>query len=486
MARRPLTVPAVAANRVRAPAVAARAMVATSQPLATTAGLRMLERGGNAVDAAIAAAAVLCVTEPMSTGVGGDLFAMVWRDGRVDAIDAAGPAPATADRVAEVAEHGPRSVTVPGAVAGWASLADRHGSLGLDACLAAAIDAAEAGFALGEHAARMWLESDALPPELAPPPQRGSIVRLPELARTLRRIADEGPAAVYQGSVAAAMTEVSWLDRSDLEGFRPLWLEPLRLTYGDTEVLEMPPPTQGVAALEGLGILRELGPGLLSQIEATRLALEDAYAHVRDGADVAWLLDAERLRQRAGESSLGVPDLSGGTVYLCAVDEDGTAVSLIQSIFAHFGSGIVVPGTGIVLNNRAACFAVGGEVVPGARPFHTIIPGLLLRDGRLLGPFGIMGGFIQAQAHVQFVAAVVDDKLDPQAALDHPRFRLQEDRVALEPGYWDAADSVRGLGLEPVLENGVSDFGGGQAIFVDGDSLVGGSDIRKDGYAAGH
>jgi gamma-glutamyltranspeptidase/glutathione hydrolase len=477
---------AAAANRVRAPAVAARAMVATSQPLATTAGLRMLERGGNAVDAAIAAAAVLCVTEPMSTGVGGDMFAIVWRDGRIDAIDAAGPAPAGADPEGGVAPNGPRSVDVPGAVAGWASLAVRHGRLGLDACMASAIDAAEGGYALGEHAARMWLESDALPPEFAPPPPRGSVVRIADLAETLRRIADEGPAAIYAGPVADAMTEVSWLERSDLEAYAPRWVEPLRLAYGDVEVLEMPPPTQGVAALVGLGVLRELGPSLPARITATRLALEDAHAHVRDGADVGWLLEEERLRARARETPASLPDHRGGTVYLCAVDEDGTAVSLIQSIYGHFGSGIVVPRTGIVLNNRAACFAVGGEVVPGKRPYHTIIPGLLLRDGKLLGPFGIMGGFIQAQAHLQFVSAVVDDGLDPQAALDHPRFRLDADRVALEPGYWDEAESVRELGLEPVLETGISDFGGGQAIFVDGDSLLGGSDIRKDGYAAGH
>jgi gamma-glutamyltranspeptidase/glutathione hydrolase len=476
----------VNAGRVRAPAVAARAMVATSQPLATTAGLRVLEGGGNAVDAALAAAAMLCVTEPMSTGLGGDLFAIVWRDGRPEGLDAAGPAPAGADPCAPVKQHGPASVTVPGAVAGWAALAERHGRLGLDACLASAIDVAKDGFALGHHAARMWQEAAAVPDGFASSPSPGAAIAIPELAGTLRRIAVEGPAAFYGGSIAAAIADASWLAPSDLADYEPRWVKPLRLRYGDVEVLEMPPPTQGVAALEGLGILAELGPGLANEILATRLALEDAYANVRDGADVSWLIQPEHLRRRARQVAAVPRDMSGGTVYLCAVDEDGLAVSLIQSIYGHFGAGIVAPGTGVVLNNRAGCFSVAGAVTPGARPYHTIIPGLLLRGGELLGPFGIMGGFIQAQAHVQFVSAVVDQGLDPQAALDRPRFRLDGDQVALEPGYWGAADVVQELGLKPVRETAIAPFGGGQAIFVEGDTLVGGSDLRKDGYAAGY
>ena len=232
-------------------------------------------------------------------------------------------------------------------------------------------------------------------------------------------------------------------------------------------MLELPPPTQGVAALEGLGILQELPPGLASRVHAARLALADAYEHVRDGADVGRLLDASTCAAAPTEQARGVPDHAGGTVYPCVVDEDGMAVSLIQSLFAHFGSGIVAPGTGVTLNNRGACFAVAGEVVPGRRPYHTLIPGMLLKDGGLLGPFGIMGGFIQAQAHIQFVSAVVDDGLDPQAALDRPRFRIDGDRVQLEPGLWPERETVRSLGLEPVLERELTPFGGGQAIFVE-------------------
>lgn len=475
-------------QRTRPPAVAARAMAASSQPLATLAALRMLEQGGNAADAAMTAAAVLCVAEPMSTGIGGDLFALVWRDGEPGALDSAGPAPASVDATAPVDEHGPRSVTVPGAVAGWAELAGRYGRRGLDTCLAPAIEIAERGYAIGATAARLWSEAEHPPPELGPIPRRGDAIVLPELAATLRRIADDGPGAFYRGAVAEAIAAVTWLEESDLAGFAPRWVEPLRLSYRGVEVLELPPPTQGVAALEGLGILQELPPGLASTVEATRLALADAYEHVRDGADVRPLLEREHLRRRAAERAQVVPGVPGGTVYLCVVDEDGMAVSLIQSLFRHFGSGIVAPGTGVALNNRGACFAVAGEVAPGRRPYHTLIPGMLLEDGGLLGPFGIMGAFIQAQAHIQFVSAVVDDGLDPQAALDRPRFMIDGDRVRLEPGLWPVSETLRSLGLEPVHERDLSLFGGGRAIFVERASgtLIGGSDGRQDGFAAGY
>ena len=278
-------------------------MAASSQPLATTAALRMLEQGGNAVDAALTAAAVLCVCEPMSTGIGGDLFALVWQDGELGALDAAGPAPAAVDAVTPVAEHGPRSVTVPGAVAGWAELAERYGRHGLDACLAPAIAIAERGYAIGATAARLWSESEHPPAELGPVPRRGDLIRLPQLAATLRRIAADGPRAFYSGAVAEAIAAASWLEQSDLAAYAPRWVEPLRLTYRDVEVLELPPPTQGVAALEGLGILQELPPGLGSRLQATRLALDDAYEHVRDGAAVGHLLERDHLRRRATDAA---------------------------------------------------------------------------------------------------------------------------------------------------------------------------------------
>lgn len=463
----------------RPPAVAARGMVATSQPLATRAGLRMLERGGNAADAALAAAAVLCVTEPMSTGIGGDCFAQVWAAGELAGLDSAGPAPAGA-AAEPVAQTGPRSVTVPGAVAGWAAFSERFGRLGLDACLADAIDAAEQGFAVAPVTADAWRR---LGGPLGDPPRVGDLVRFPELGATLRRIASEGPAAFYTGPVAEAICAASWLEESDLAGFSPRWVEPLRLDYKGTEVCELPPPTQGVAALEGLGLLARSSPGWAGKIRSVQLALEDALARVRDGADVSELITGEYLDGRRGRASVREP--AGGTVYLCAVDEDRMAVSFIQSLFEGFGSGVVAGGTGVVLQNRGACFAVSGAVEPGRRPYHTIIPGMLFREGALVGPFGIMGGFIQAQAHVQFVSSVVDDGLDPQAALDRPRFRVDGGAVHLEEGLWEHEPDLRRLGYETVRALDHTGFGGGQAIFVTGDALVGGSDPRKDGYAGG-
>jgi gamma-glutamyltranspeptidase / glutathione hydrolase len=464
----------------RPPAVAANGMVATSQPLATRAGLQALEQGGNAADAALAAAAVLAVTEPMSNGIGGDCFAQVWRDGKLEGLDSAGPAPAGAEPLTPVDQDGPRSVTVPGVIAGWAALAERHGRLGLDVCLEAAIEAAEGGFAVAPITAASWSRHGG---PIGPPPSVGDVVRMPELGAVLRRIAVEGPQAFYTGEVAEAICSASWLDEQDLAGFEPHWVEPLRLEYKGVEVCELPPPTQGVCALEALGLLERSSPGLAGKIRCVQLALEDALERVRDGADVSELISPAFLDARRGRAAVTEPP--GGTVYLCAVDRDRMAVSLIQSLFDSFGSGLVAPGTGVILQNRGALFTVSGAVEPGRRPFHTIIPGMLFRDGELLGPFGVMGGMIQAQAHVQLVSAMVDDGLDPQAALDRPRFRVDGEAVRLEEGLWEREPDLQRLGYQTVRETDTSAFGGGQAILVVGDALVGGSDPRKDGYAGG-
>ena len=250
-------------------------------------------------------------------------------------------------------------------------------------------------------------------------------------------------------------------------------------------MLELPPPTQGVAALEALGLYETLEPTLPNRVESVRLALEDARAQVRDGADVAWLLEPNYLARRRRDAAQPTAAVPGGTVYLCVVDGDRMAVSFIQSLFASFGSGIVAPDTGVVLQNRGACFAVEGRVEPGKRPYHTIIPGMLLRGDELLGPFGVMGGFIQAQAHMQLVAALIDDGLDPQAAIDRPRFRVEPDAVHLEEGLWPEAETLERAGYAVVRDEDTFTFGGGQTILVQGDALVGGSDPRKDGYAAG-
>src|SRR5436190_3730865 len=320
----------------RPPAVAAETMVATSHPLATRAGLRLLERGGNAVDAALGAAAVLCVAEPMSTGIGGDAFGLVWKDGELKGLDAAGPAPATAAPVAPVAQTGPRSVTVPGALAGWATLSQRNGKLGLDACLADAIDAAERGVAATVRTAESWATFGG-PDELGPTPRAGEIFRQPELGATLRAVAERGPSAFYFGEVARAICSVSWLEEQDLATFEARWVEPLRIGYRGHEIAELPPPTQGVAALEGLGLLERSSPSLSSQIASVRLALEDALANVRDGADVAHLLDPTYLDGRRRAQPLPVTGPAGGPAYACAVDGERTAASLIKSLIEPYG-----------------------------------------------------------------------------------------------------------------------------------------------------
>jgi len=475
----------------RAASVAARAMVATSQPLATLHALEVLREGGSAVDAAICAAAVLCVSEPHATGVGGDVLALVREpSGAVHGLDAAGPAPALAPGQ-PVADQGPRSVDVPGAVAGWGELSARFGRTGLGRCLRPAIELAEGGVPAGFNCAQAWRATPRAPAALGPAPEFGRRYRLPELAATLEGIAADGPEFMYGGATAEAIAAASWLTVDDLAGYRPRWVAPLTASYRGHEVAELPPPTQGVAALEALSILGDRDAGLREQVVAVGLALEDALSTVRDGADVTHLLAAEHVAARRGQLPGPVAEPAGGTVCVCVVDADGMAVSLLQSLYEAFGSGVVAGDTGVVLNNRAAGFAVQGEVVGGTRPYHTLIPGMLTRDGELVGPFGLMGGFIQAQSHVQFLCALMNGPPahpgpgDPQVALDRGRFRIDGQTLNLEPPLWERAGELADLGFEIRRDTARSPFGGGQAIIACDGTLFGGSDARKDGCALG-
>ncbi len=468
----------------RAAAVASHGMVASSQPLATLAGLDALREGGSAVDAAICAAAVLCVTEPHATGIGGDLFAIV-RDalGAVHGIDAAGPAPRLVPAEAP-AESGPNSVDVPGAVAGWDELSRRFGRLGLERLLGPAISLARDGVPAGFNCAEVWRTSPRAPSSFGPPPGFGGTYRLPELAETLFGIATYGPEFLYTGPPAEAIADATWLSREDLAGYRARWVEPLVGTYRGVDVHELPPPTQGVAALEALAILGDSEPGLGELVRAVALALEDALANVRDGADVGRLLSPEHVAARRAALPGAVAEPAGGTVCVVAVDRDRMAVSLLQSLYESFGSGVVAESSGIVLNNRAAGFAVQGTVVGGTRPYHTLIPGMLTRGRELVGPFGLMGGFIQAQSHVQFLTALLPDG-DPQVTIDRGRFRIDGTTLSLEPPLWERADEFARLGFDVRKETGRGVFGGGQAIIVRDQTLFGGSDARKDGCALG-
>ncbi len=469
-------------------------MVATSHPLASAAGLEAFRAGGNAVDAALAAATTLAVAEPTDNGLGGDAFAIVWHGGRLHGLNGSGRAPRVIDEV-RVDDAGPRSVTVPGAVRAWADLADRFGRLGLERPLERAAALATTGVAATARIADKWARAELAP---YPAPGLGERFVLPELGTTLALIATEGAGGFYAGRVASAIADASWLDEDDLSDHRSEWVEPLRHDYRGVEVCELPPNGQGAAALVALALYDGLEPGLHSQLEAMKLALADAYATFADGPFPSELL---RPAQLAGRRALVDPSSAllpapsvlprGGTTYLCAVDGDGTAISLIQSIYGSFGSGVVAPGTGVVLQNRAAGFVEEeghpNRLAPGRRPFHTIIPGMLLERGELLGPFGVMGGPMQPQGHMQVVVRLVDHGDDPQAALDAPRWRVGAGRnVELEPGLWHAESGLSRLGHDVRRATVQHPFGVGQAILRLGDALVGGSDGRGDGYAAGH
>lgn len=477
----------------RMPTVVGDSMVATSHPLAASAGLAAFAEGGNAVDAALAAAAVLAVAEPTDNGLGGDAFALVWRDGVLHGLNGSGRSPAALDEL-RVDETGPRSVTVPGAVRAWADLAERFGRLGLDRALTRAAELATRGVACTPRIADKWAAALAPP---FPPPAVGERFVLPDLATTLRILADEGPGAFYGGTVASAIAASSWLTEDDLATHRSEWVEPLRYDYRGIEVCELPPNGQGAAALVGLALYDGLEPGLHSQLEAMKLALADAYAHFADRPFPELLLDPAHL---AGRRALVDPERAleptpsilpgGGTTYLCAVDAEGRAISLIQSLYGTFGSGVVAPGTGVVLQNRAAGFVEDdghpNRLAPARRPFHTIIPGMLLEGGRLLGPFGVMGAAMQPQGHLQVVLRLVDHGDDPQAALDAPRWRVGAGReVWLEPGLWRFEEQLAGLGHEVQRATVQHPFGVGQIILRLDDALIGGSDARGDGTAAG-
>ncbi|HZE06999.1 MAG TPA: gamma-glutamyltransferase [Solirubrobacteraceae bacterium] len=470
----------------RASAVGLEAMVASSQPLATLSGLDMLRDGGNAVDAAVCMAAVLTVTEPASTGVGGDLFAVVREPtGALWGLDSAGPAPA-AVAVEPPEEAGPRSVDVPGAVAGWGELAQRFGRAGLERCLRPAIALAGRGVAAGANTARAWRASDRAPRAFGSAPTHGERFVLPGLAATLEHIAADGPQAFYAGAVARAITEATWLTGEDLGDYRARWVKPLVGGYRGLEVAELPPPSQGVAVLEALAILGDGDPGLDEEVSAVALALQDALATVRDGAEVGHLLDPEHITRRRRVRPPPVAEPAGGTVCLCAVDADGLAVSVMQSLFDAWGSGVIAGDTGVVLNNRAACFGVEGQVTPGRRPYHTLTPAMLMRDGELVGPFGVMGDFIQAQAAVQFLTELVRNGGDPQAALDRGRFRIDGETLALEEPLWPRIPELTDLGFRIQRGGDRRRFGGGQAIIRrEGGGWLGGSDARKDGCALG-
>ena len=511
---------------VRAP-VAAGNLVATSQPLAVQAGLSALQQGGNAVDAALAAAITLTVVEPNNNGLGSDAFCLLWDGSEVVGLNASGRSPAawTADRfhgLSKMPELGWDSVTVPGAVSSWVTLSERYGRLPFADLFAAAIDYAETGFLVGPQTAFYWqlLEQhyagfEAFKQHFLPPPKAGQLFKRPDLARSLALIAQSKGRAFYQGELAEAMVassnaEGGCLTLEDLANHRADWVTPISQRYKHIELHEIPPNGQGLAAQIALGILQHLPDQPLDSaeevhqlIEAMKIATATAAARFADPAamtvSIEELLDDESLRRAAasiGPRAMALPPaalpVGHDTVYLTAADADGMMVSFIQSNFRAFGSGVVIPGTGIAMQNRGSGFVLDPKhancVGPNKRPFHTIIPGFVTADGRPEMAFGVMGGHMQHQGHVQMINRIFNHGQNPQAASDAPRWHVYEDfSVGVEASFDSAVvDDLRARGHQIRVDKHVSTFGGAQLIQRLADGYVGGSDHRKEGLVAGY
>ncbi len=527
----------------RSMVIARNGMVCTSQPLASAAGLEILRSGGNAVDAAVCAAAVLGVVEPFSTGVGGDCFMLIWQAaaGKLYGLNGSGRAPAALSLdllrergCSEMPMHGMLPVTIPGAVDAWCAALQRFGSRPIAAVLQPAIACARDGFAVSEIIAHQWdlilrfgilQHADALRTFTIDgrAPRLGEVFRIPALAQTLEAIGVGGREAFYRGRIAEEIVAFSQDNGgvhalADFAEHRTTWVEPIASDYRGYQVCELPPNGQGLTALIALNILEnfDLSASALGsaqsthlRIEAIKLAFADRNRYIADPdcAEVptAALLSKDYARGRAAlidpqraltAVSPGAAKVGTDTVYLTTADDAGNVVSLINSLYFPFGSGMVAGDTGIALQNRGYGFTLDPQhpncVAPRKRPFHTIIPAMLCRDGRPLVGFGVMGGDIQAQGHVQVVSNLVDYDLNIQEALDLPRFHyLDADRVALETDCGaELGQQLMKMGHEVMDETAVlarGGFGGGQGIMIDPATgyFWGGSDRRKDGCAMG-
>lgn len=518
---------------------AKRGMVCTSQPLASQAGLTILQQGGNAIDAAIATAICQTIVEPTNNGLGSDCFALVWTGGKLHGLNGSGYAPqrltpeavAASGATEKMPLRGWEAVTVPGAPSAWAELHKRFGRLPFAKLFEPAIYYAEQGYPVSPIVARFWQEGiDALTPYKNNPavapwfatfdvhgngvaPQTGELVTLPDHAKTLRILADSYCESYYRGELAQKLVEFSdktggYLSLEDLAEYRAEWVEPVHINYHGYDVWEMPPNGHGITALMALNILKDMeigakdtGDTFHKQIEAMKLAFADGMHYIADPRYMQTrveelLSDAYAAKRRAliGETALepthGKP-FCGGTVYLCTADGEGNMVSFIQSNYKDFGSGIVLPGYGVNLNDRGAGFSLNPELddylAPRKKPYHTIIPGFLTHEGEAVGPFGVMGAYMQPQGHVQVIMNTVDWLLNPQSALDAPRWQwIAGKEIWLESSVApEIVEDLRRRGHEVrVLEDDTT-FGRGEIIWRDSNGvLAGATEPRADGVVA--
>ncbi len=520
--------------------VFARNVVSTSHPLATQAGLRMMHKGGNAVDAAIAAAAVMMIVEPVSNGLGSDSFCILWDGKELHGLNASGRAPQSwtpdyfkrkyGDGATAPPKRGLDSVTVPGAVSSWVTMSERFGKLPFADLMEPAIDIAERGYLLSPVVQQKWaaaaeelqsqpgFSSAFLPWGRAP--RVGELFQFKAAAKGLRAIAQTKGAAFYGGEMAHALEKFSAknggsLTAKDFEDYRPQWVKPIAKNYRGYTLHEIPPNGQGIAALIALGILDKFDVASLAvdgvdsqhlQIEAMKLAFADVYKYVAEPAamevtvdqmlDDAYLASRARLidMKKAQDFGAGNP-VKGGTIYLTAADENGMMVSFIQSNYMGFGSGCVEPEFGVSLQNRGHGFSLNAginQVAPGKRPFHTIIPAFVTKNGQPVMSYGVMGANMQPQGHMQTLVRMLDYGQSPQAACDAPRWRYNDGfEINVEAAMNQA--TVRGLAERghrmEVINDSYQDFGSGQFIWRVGDPKVEGyvaaSDSRRDGQASG-
>ncbi|MFJ3483438.1 gamma-glutamyltransferase family protein [Pseudomonas sp. NPDC090202] len=515
---------------------ARRGMVAASQPLAAEAGIEIMRRGGNAIDAAIATAAALTVVEPTGCGIGGDAFALVWVKGLLHGLDASGHAPAALNIDAvkaaghsEMPLYGWTPVTVPGCPAAWAALSKRFGRLPFAELLQPAISLATEGFPLSPIVAQQWQSafndfSEHRQPALQAwfdtflidgrVPRAGELFRNPAQARTLSELADTGCESFYRGNIAQRIDRQSradggYLRLADLQQYQARWVDPIRLDYRGYDIWEIPPSGQGLVALMTLQILqgfdfdqRDSLQTWHRQIEAMKLAYSDGLHHITDPEHMRVAVNdllsesyAGQRRALIGDTAIapqpGDPKASG-TVYIATADAEGNMVSFIQSNYHGFGSGVVVPDSGIALQNRGQEFSLDPQhanaLAAGKKTFHTIIPGFISKAGKPVGPFGVMGGYMQPQGHVQMVMNLIDFDLNPQAALDAPRWQwMGGKKVGIEQSApQDLAAALKHRGHDVQIACDPIEYGRGQIIVRDPDSgvLCGGTEPRADSHIA--